>query len=217
MRQRLAEEREEDPEAELVHVVDGGQVLDEEVHDGAALSNGAVHVALLVQALLQRLGLCEGLGNGDALGLGLVEAVQQLLVVQQVACACGQVLEQALLQVRQLHLELLLGAQQLALLGLQLGLLALDGEAQQLALQAGARDGEVGGGHQAPCVRGQVGVGVTSHQVQPEGFIEVNCLVSNLHHEARTLAVQVHAQQRVQDGLDLVHLSHHQRLAEPHR
>ena len=44
-----------------------------------------VGLPLLVEADLQGLGLSEGLCDGDALGLGLVQGVEQLLVLEQIA------------------------------------------------------------------------------------------------------------------------------------
>lgn len=70
--------------------------------------------------------------------LGLLERGDELLVLEDVAARLGQGVQQLLLEACQLDLELLALAQQLALLRLELGQLALDGQGQQLGLQAGA-------------------------------------------------------------------------------
>mmetsp|Transcript_6087 Transcript_6087/g.18812 ORF Transcript_6087/g.18812 Transcript_6087/m.18812 type:complete len:444 (-) Transcript_6087:5335-6666(-) len=59
--QRGLEQIQERSERELIHGVERGEVLDEEVHGGTALCDGAVRLALLVEARLQRLGVLERL------------------------------------------------------------------------------------------------------------------------------------------------------------
>mmetsp|Transcript_24194 Transcript_24194/g.61287 ORF Transcript_24194/g.61287 Transcript_24194/m.61287 type:complete len:403 (-) Transcript_24194:866-2074(-) len=125
--ERGLEEAQEAGQRELVHVAEPAQV-DEREEDGRAdHGHRAVHVALAVERDLQLRRLLELLRDGVRLGLGLVERLEQRLVLEDVARRGGQLVEQQPLEVLEVHLELLLGGEQRALLRLELRLLVLDG------------------------------------------------------------------------------------------
>ena len=83
---------------------------------------------MLVQRLLKRRGLFQRLLHGGALRLGLIQTLDQRLVLEDVPGGRGERLQERLLQPRELHFEVLLHAEQVALLLLQRGLLVLDDE-----------------------------------------------------------------------------------------
>ena len=84
---------EEGSQTDAVHIVDLGQVSDDEVERAPALGQRNVAVALHVERGLKTHAFSQGLADGDAGRLGLVEGVQQFLVLQDVACGVGKLLK----------------------------------------------------------------------------------------------------------------------------
>ena len=84
-REGLLEEGEEHGERVAVHRVDAAQVEQREEEARAHLGDGAVHLALLVEAVLQGRGLLELLLDRGALRLELVERDEQRLILEDVA------------------------------------------------------------------------------------------------------------------------------------
>ena len=91
--QRPLKQSEEGSQTDTVHVVDLGQVSDDEVERAPALGQWDVAVALHVERGLKTHAFSQGLADGDAGCLGLVEGVQQFLVLQDVACGVGKLLK----------------------------------------------------------------------------------------------------------------------------
>ena len=88
------EQPEECSQAKPVHVVDLAKVRDDEEQLATILWEWKVGAAFLVQGGLKPHWLCQGLADGDAAGFGLVEGVQQLLILQDVAFGVGKLLKQ---------------------------------------------------------------------------------------------------------------------------
>ena len=91
--QRPLKQSEEGSQTDAVHIVDLGQVGDDEVECAPALGQWDVAVALHVERGLKTHTFSQGLADGDAGRLGLVEGVQQFLVLQDVACGVGKLLK----------------------------------------------------------------------------------------------------------------------------
>lgn len=71
-------------EAELVHVVDFEQVIQEEVDVSAFLSQRFVEIPLFVQAQVQNLRVSQTVGDVCALNLCSVETLQQACVLEDI-------------------------------------------------------------------------------------------------------------------------------------
>jgi hypothetical protein len=96
----------------MVHVLERVQLVYQEVQQRAPRRARAVDLACLVDGdggLLAERHLLANLGRG---ALRLLEVLDQLDVLQDVALGVGQPHEQVVLEVRQLHLVVVLGLDQ---------------------------------------------------------------------------------------------------------
>ena len=87
--QRPLEQSEERGKTEAVHVVDLTQITDDKVQLTAVLRQWDVGVPLLIQGGLEPHRFLQGLHDGYAGGLGLVQRVQELLILKDVTSGIG--------------------------------------------------------------------------------------------------------------------------------
>ena len=95
-----------------------------------------------------------------------------------------------------MNLELLFLFEKLCLALLELRLLEVDGEGEQLTLEAGLRDRVVDDGDEVLNVRRNLHELVSGRHVKSEGRVVIDRLLTNLHDLARSLLDQVLAKDR---------------------
>eukprot|EP00906_Rhabdomonas_costata_P033431 RCo047125 len=217
LEQRLLVQPEEHRKAELVHMVHRRKVPNQEEQLGAIRGEGAVAVALLVQALPYGAGVHKALVDLQRTGFDLVQVVDQGLVLQQTALGVGEVPQQGVLELGELHLRGFLLLQQAALLLLQLRPLMLDRQPQELAFQATPGDREVHLVDERLCVRGKHQLRVPCYQEQSKAFLPVHLLLTDLNGVLRPRSHQISPQDGVQHGIHALHFTHHQSLTKSHR
>eukprot|EP00962_Isochrysis_galbana_P019607 scaffold5708_cov107-Isochrysis_galbana.AAC.7 len=199
---------------EAVHGVNLLQVEQGEEKARADCGDGLIDVALSIERLLQLARLLQLGLDGLRFGFELVQRRDERLVLKDIALRCRQIDQQLLLHVLQLDLQILLCLEQRRLGVLELGLLVLDGQPQQPALEPREGHREVDDGDQRRHVGRDVGRRVARRQHHAERFVVVDHLLADLDGQPRPLSHQVLADHRHQDGLDLVHLLDNERLAE---
>ena len=178
------------------------------------VSYRSVHLTRRIDHLARLLALCNLLLDLSRGALGLLEVLDQLDVLQDVALGVGQAVQQVVLELRQLHLVVVLIADQLRALLLQIGALNLDDEREQLVLQALLCHGEVH--HRA--LRLHLGdvqrVRELRLQVQLELRVVVDLLIAELHDQGAALLDRGAREHRLKDGVDrLAHVLDDNRLA----
>mmetsp|Transcript_59968 Transcript_59968/g.113047 ORF Transcript_59968/g.113047 Transcript_59968/m.113047 type:complete len:350 (+) Transcript_59968:1209-2258(+) len=201
---------------EAVHVVDAGELGHEEEERRAAGGERPVPVPLLVQLHRRFRRQLERLPNLRRELLRAREGLNQRRVLQQVSFRFRQGGQQTRFQLSELELEPFLLLQHLLLLGLELGLLVLDGDAQELPLQPRASDAEVYFHDQRRSVGGQLHFRIARHHAHAEVLVPVHDLFPHHHAASGALLGQVPPRQRVEHRVHAVHVQEEQRLAEPH-
>mmetsp|Transcript_10302 Transcript_10302/g.22116 ORF Transcript_10302/g.22116 Transcript_10302/m.22116 type:complete len:1096 (-) Transcript_10302:3570-6857(-) len=171
----------------VVHAVQGVEVVNEEVDEGAACGNGAVHLSRLGDADLSLLGQLDLLLNVNGGALGLLQVLNQLNVLQDVTLCIGQPEQQAVLQVLERDVVLVERTHQLRRLLLQVRPLVVHHQRQQLVLQALLSHTEVHEGGLGSNLGLVVRVGQLGLQVQPELGVVLHLCVSNLHDQVAPL------------------------------
>eukprot|EP00964_Phaeocystis_antarctica_P136255 scaffold100686_cov63-Phaeocystis_antarctica.AAC.1 len=213
------EELEELLQRDHVHVVDRRHVDDQEVEQRAARRHGPVLLARDVHALVRLGRVDELLLHLDARGLGVLQHLDELDVVEQVARRVGEAVEQVVLERLE---QLLVGVDvldELHLLLLQLGPLLAQHAAEQLLLEAGHGHGEVDHGELREDLGRVVRVGELRGEEEVEGLAVLALLVRELDDDvAAALALDLLVEHRVEHRVDLLlDVLNEQRRAEGHR
>lgn len=136
----------------------------------------------------------------------MVQAIDEGLILQNITLRIGEFFEQLLFVACQLDLESLLFLEQLCLPAFELWLLKVDGDGEELAFEATLRHREVDVRDEGLGVWRNVYELVSGGQVELERWVVINCLVSDLHHLARPLLIQVLPEDWKEEGLDAIDL-----------
>jgi hypothetical protein len=141
-----------------------------------------------------------------ALELGLVQAIDESLVFEDITFGVGKFLKQLLFVARQLDLETLLLFKQLSLSALELRLLEVDCDGEELALETTLRHREVDVCDKSLRIWRDLYELISGCQIELECWVVIDRLVANLHDLSRSLLVEVLSKDWEEKGFDPVDL-----------
>ena len=217
---------------ELVHRIDRGEVVQDEVRDRRAYRHGSVERGRLGDFFAGCLCDFERLGHLVGCDLGVVQGVDELDVVEERAVRVGQQVEEGILELQDGPLALGNLAHERDALLVQVEPLLLDDDVEELILQPLLLDDKVDDCHLRGHLRSVVRVGQLRSEVQPEVRRVVHLLVPEFDAQRVALLDEALAQDGFQnrvnffaDVLDedgiakldgVLHLANHVRHVQSH-
>ena len=217
---------------ELVHRIDRGEVVQDEVQDRRAYRHGSVERGRLGDFFAGCLCDFERLGHLVGCDLGVVQGVDELDVVEERAVRVGQQVEEGILELQDGPLALGNLAHERDALLVQVEPLLLDDDVEELILQPLLLDDKVDDCHLRGHLRSVVRVGQLRSEVQPEVRRVVHLLVPEFDAQRVALLDEALAQDGFQnrvnffaDVLDedgiakldgVLHLANHVRHVQSH-
>ena len=217
---------------ELVHRIDRGEVVQDEVQDRRAYRHGSVERGRLGDFFAGCLCDFERLGHLVGRDLGVVQGVDELDVVEERAVRVGQQVEEGILELQDGPLALGNLAHERDALLVQVEPLLLDDDVEELILQPLLLDDKVDDCHLRGHLRSVVRVGQLRSEVQPEVRRVVHLLVPEFDAQRVALLDEALAQDGFQnrvnffaDVLDedgiakldgVLHLANHVRHVQSH-
>ena len=219
-------------QGELVHRIDRGEVVQDEVEDRRAYRHGSVERGRLGDFFAGCLCDFERLGHLVGRDLGVVQGVDELDVVEERAVRVGQQVEEGILELQDGPLALGNLAHERDALLVQVEPLLLDDDVEELILQPLLLDDKVDDCHLRGHLRSVVRVGQLRSEVQPEVRRVVHLLVPEFDAQRVALLDEALAQDGFQnrvnffaDVLDedgiakldgVLHLANHVRHVQSH-
>mmetsp|Transcript_2871 Transcript_2871/g.12279 ORF Transcript_2871/g.12279 Transcript_2871/m.12279 type:complete len:329 (+) Transcript_2871:2438-3424(+) len=187
---------------ELVHRIDRGEVVQDEVQDRRAYRHGSVERGRLGDFYAGCLCDFERLGHLVGCDLGVVQGVDELDVVEERAVRVGQQVEEGILELQDGPLALGNLAHERDALLVQVETLLLDDDVEELILQPLLLDDKVDDCHLRGHLRSVVRVGQFRSEVQPEVRRVVHLLVPEFDAQRVALLDEALAQDGFQNRVD---------------